>query len=110
MAYDESLADRIREAVGARADYREIRMFGGLCWTVNTHMAAGVIRDELMLSVGKEGVADALARGAHEMTMGERTMAGMVGVTAPSDEDLGTWIGPAVDRALARTPKPPKRR
>ncbi len=44
MAYDEELAGRIRAAVEAAtgpAGYREIKMFGGLCWTVNTHMAVG---------------------------------------------------------------------
>ena len=45
MTYDEGLADRIRSAVEAAAGsagYREIKMFGGLCWTVNTHMAVGI--------------------------------------------------------------------
>jgi len=111
MAYDESLADRIREAVGARADYREIRMFGGLCWTVNTHMAVGVADDDLVVHVGKDGVAGALEDGARPATMGERTMGGVVLVSAadlPDAESLDAWVSPAVERALARPPKPPK--
>jgi len=32
MAYDETLADRIRRAVGPRADVTEKKMFGGLAF------------------------------------------------------------------------------
>ena len=60
MAYDEELAARIRLALGERADFEEIKMFGGLAFMVNTHMACGVIREDLMLRVGKENHADAL--------------------------------------------------
>ena len=111
MAYDEGLAERIRTAVGARAEAREIAMFGGLCWTVNTHMAVGVGDDDLMVHVGKDGVAEALKDGARPATMGERTMGGVVLVAAadlPDAESLDAWVGPAVERALARPPKPPK--
>jgi len=118
MAYDDILAARIRDAVGRAAveaghEPREIAMFGGLCWTVNTHMAVGVIRDELMVSVGKDGVDAALVRGARHGMMGERTMAGIVLVAAPDVADearLDAWVGPAVARAVSKPPKPPKPR
>ncbi|GGD28979.1 TfoX/Sxy family protein [Nocardioides daphniae] len=112
MAYDEVLAQRIREAVGAAAGddgYREIRMFGGLCWTVNTHMAVGTAGDDLMVHVGKEGVDPALGQGARRATMGERTMGGVVLVAAddlPDRASLDAWVRPAVERSLARPPKP----
>jgi len=118
MAYDESLAERIRAAVGraaGAAGYREIRMFGGLCWTVNTHMAvgtgAGEAGSDLMVYVGTDGVDDALATGARRATMGERTMGGVVLVAEadlPDDADLDAWVAPAVARALARPPKAAK--
>lgn len=66
MAYDEELAGRIREAVASAAGpagYREITMFGGLCWTVNTHMAVGTGEQDLMVHVGTDGVQDALSQG-----------------------------------------------
>ncbi|WP_460794706.1 hypothetical protein [Nocardioides pacificus] len=114
MAYDEGLAARIREAVDAAAGsagYREIKVFGGLCWTVNTHMAVGTGEQDLMVHVGKEGVAAALDRGALPATMGERTMGGVVLVattTLPDAAALDAWVGPAVQRALAKPPKRPK--
>jgi len=42
MAYDEGLAERVREVIATRAEADEIKMFGGLCFMVNTHMAVGV--------------------------------------------------------------------
>jgi TfoX/Sxy family transcriptional regulator of competence genes len=114
MSYDEGLAERIRVAVDAAAGatgYREIKMFGGLCWTVNTHMAVGASDDALMVHVGKDGVADALEHGARPATMGERTMGGIVLVAAadlPDTDALHAWVGPAVERAQAKPPKQPK--
>lgn len=115
MAYDEQLAARIRAAVAhAAADdgHREIAMFGGLCWTVNTHMAVGTGGDDLMVHVGTDGVEEALGQGARRATMGERTMGGVVLVDAADvadDQALAAWVGPAVERARARPPKPARR-
>lgn len=115
MTYDEGLADRIRAAVQAAAGpagYREIKMFGGLCWTVNTHMAVGTGDDALMVHVGKEGVQQALEHGARPATMGERTMGGVVLVAAadlPDADSLDAWVGPAVERARTKSPKKSKK-
>jgi hypothetical protein len=114
VAYDEELAVRIRAAVADAAGptgYREIAMFGGLCWTVNTHMAVGTGASDLMVHVGKEGLEEALANGARPATMGDRTMGGVVLVAAadlPDADALAAWVGPAVERAQARPPKKSK--
>ncbi len=39
MAYDEDLADRIRELVGGGAPFTERRMFGGLAFLIGGNMA-----------------------------------------------------------------------
>lgn len=78
MTYDEDLVERIRAAVDAAAGpvgYREIKMFGGLCWTVNTHMAVGAGDDDLMVHVGKDGWPETLWRGPRR-TAGRRGQAG----------------------------------
>lgn len=111
MTYDDAMADRIRAALARRTESTEIAMFGGLCWTVNTHMAVGLVRDDLMVHVGNEAYDDALAGGARPAAMGRRTMRGIVLVGAadlPDEESLDAWVGPAVERALAKPPKPPK--
>jgi TfoX/Sxy family transcriptional regulator of competence genes len=42
MAYDENLADRVRELIGAEAAVAERSMFGGLAFLVDGHMAVAV--------------------------------------------------------------------
>lgn len=112
MPYDHALADRIRAEVTAAAGrdgFREIPMFGGLCWTVNTYMAVGTGENDLMVHVGATGVDEALARGARPATMGERTMGGVVIVAAedlPDAQSLAAWVRPAVERAQARVGRP----
>lgn len=110
MAYSEALADRVRGVIGA--DHGEIKMFGGLAFMVNTHMAVGLTGDDLMFRVDKEEYDAALARGAEPMRMGERTMAGMVrvpGALVASEDALEEWVSRAVSDALSRPPKPAKR-
>lgn len=51
-------------------------MFGGLTFIVNTHMACGIVKDDLMVRVGKDGHVAALARGAHVMDFTRRPMRG----------------------------------
>ncbi len=114
MTYDEDLADRVRAAVKGAAGptgYREIRMFGGLCWTVNTHMAVGAGGNDLMVHVGKDGIDEAREHGARSAAMGERTMGGVVLVAAADLQGPGAldaWVGPAVERARAKPPKKSK--
>jgi hypothetical protein len=111
MTYVEGLATRIRTAVDAaagQAGFKEIKMFGGLCWTVNTHMAVGTNDNDLMVYVGKDGVDGALRRGARPATMGGRTMGGVVLVSAadlPDQTALDAWVGPAVKQAREKPPK-----
>ena len=45
MAYDEQLAERVREAIGARDGVTERKMFGGIGWMVAGNMAVGVMSD-----------------------------------------------------------------
>jgi TfoX/Sxy family transcriptional regulator of competence genes len=111
MAYDEQLADRVRAALAERTDFEEKKMFGGLAFMVNTHMACGMIRDDLMIRVGKDHYDEALGRGAQPMQMGERVMRGMVMVPGPdvaADDALAAWMDQAVAIARAEPPKPPK--
>lgn len=111
MAYDDALAARVRDVITPLAEAGEIKMFGGLTFMVNTHMAVGLVRDQLMLNVGRDGVDGAVAAGASPMRMGERVMAGMVSVPADAvgtQLELESWVQPAVMRALAKPRKKPR--
>ena len=97
---DQALAGRIRQVLGPRPEVTERRMFGGLAFLVNGHMCCGINGEDLMLRVGPEGQADALARpGARPMDFTGRPLRGFVYVDASgyrTPSALASWI----DRAL----------
>ena len=112
MAYDEALAGRVRGALASRTDFEEKAMFGGLAFMVNTHMACGSVRDDLLVRVGKENHEAAIARGAREMDVTGRPMRGMVvvpGSALTTDKALDEWVDQAVAFARSDPAKPPKR-
>lgn len=51
MAYDELLADRIREALENTPNVYEKKMFGGLCFMVDDKMCVGVVKDDMMCRI-----------------------------------------------------------
>ena len=102
VAYDEEVADRLREAFAtADVTHDEREMFGGLAIMVRGHMTVGVIGGELMVRVGKDAHEDALAQPhARPMDFTGRPMGGYVYVAPEGfedDEDLAAWV----QRALA---------
>ena len=54
MSYDEGLAERVREALCARTDVSEMRMFGGIAFLVRGHMCVGIVKENLMVRVGPD--------------------------------------------------------
>ena len=60
MAYDERLADRVRELLSERTDVTERRMFGGLTFMVAGHMCCGIHGDELILRLAPTAEETAL--------------------------------------------------
>ncbi|MEV5910980.1 TfoX/Sxy family protein [Streptomyces chartreusis] len=96
MAYDEGLAQRIRERLGGRTEITEKRMFGGIAFLVHGNMAVGVSGDDLMVRVGPDGTEAALARpGTRIFDMTGRPMKGWIlvaGDALAEDYVLGAWI------------------
>jgi len=62
MAYDESLAERIRRALGPEAEFTEKKMFGGLAFLSQGKMFCGIVNDDLMVRVGPSQFEEALAQ------------------------------------------------
>lgn len=109
MAYDEKLADRVREVLKRKRGISEKKMFGGLAFLVSGHMACGVIGKELMVRVGPDAYDAALKKaGAREMDFTGRPMKGMVYVgprafrSAPS---LKAWVEQGLSYARSLPPK-----
>ncbi len=96
MAYDEGLAQRIREALADDAGLTERRMFGGIAYMLHGNMAVGISGDELMVRVGPEAYDDALAQPhARVFDMTGRVMRGWVVVEAEGiadDAALNAWV------------------
>jgi len=104
MAYDEELANRVRELVGREPGIAEKRMFGGLAMMLNGHMAV-VIRGKGGLMVRVDPVqSDRLAgeRGAQTTEMKGRPMRGWITVepaACTKTTDLRRWVDRGVSYA-----------
>jgi hypothetical protein len=111
MAYDEQLADRIRRAFGARKDFTERRMFGGLAFLYRGRMCCGIVGNDLMVRIPDDEF-DTVIRRRHvrPMDFTGRPLRGFVYVSPPAFRTaaaLRTWLarGERVAREKAATPK-----
>jgi TfoX/Sxy family transcriptional regulator of competence genes len=112
MAYDEGLVQRIREQLEDDPRVSEKKMFGGIVFFVSGNMAAGTLKDELMVRVGPDGHDDAIAQPhARAMDFTGRTMRGFVQV-APAgfeeDADLRAWLARGIAFAEKHEQKKPR--
>lgn len=109
MAYDETLADRVREALGPRPELSERKMFGGLCLMAGGHMFCGILGDELMLRLGPDGAEAALDRPhVRPMDFTGRPMKGMVYVEPAGfrgEQALLGWLDLALGFCATLPPK-----
>jgi TfoX/Sxy family transcriptional regulator of competence genes len=110
MAYDERLADRVRDVLAVRPDLTERKMFGGIAFMLGGNMAAGVRGEELIVRLSHEEVERVLLEdGVRPFEMsGTRTAKGFV-LVAPdaivSDADLAGWVDAGADYAQSLRPK-----
>ena len=112
MAYDEELAERVRAALDDVEGVAEIKMFGGLCFTVGGNMAVGVSHDDLLVRMSPEDGDAALAEtGVRLMEIGSRTSRGFLSVApeaTKTDRKLRAWVDRGVGFASSLPPKKPK--
>jgi TfoX/Sxy family transcriptional regulator of competence genes len=101
MAYNEKLADRARAALKGTRGLAERKMFGGLCFTINGNMVAGVVDERLMLRVGPENHPAVLKlKHAQPMDFTGKPMKGMVYVAPEGCKTAAATKG-WIKRALA---------
>ncbi len=109
MAFDEGLAQRIREYFQGHTLAEEKRMFGGLGFLLSGNMCVGVMGDEMVVRVGPPNYTAALARPhARPFDFTGRAMQGWVMVGADGlaeDEDLHSWLVRGEQFASALPPK-----
>lgn len=106
MAFDEAIAAKVRSAMAGMElrpgeERGEMKMFGGLCFTLNRKMVVGVRTPWLLVRMTDEEFEAAMADGlAEPMSVGNRTMPNFAYIPdATSDDEvvLANWIEGSVN-------------
>jgi TfoX/Sxy family transcriptional regulator of competence genes len=110
MPYDESLAERIRSLLAAEKGVTEKKMFGGLGFMVDGHMAVAAASDGgAMLRVDPDTFADLLGHeGVTPMEMRGRPMTGWLHLdpaAVTTDESLAAYVARGVAFVHTLPPK-----
>jgi TfoX/Sxy family transcriptional regulator of competence genes len=107
MAYDEDIADRLREMLAGEPNLTEQKMFGGLAFLINGNMAVAASgQGGVLVRVDPAESDELVARtSAHPMEMRGRPMQGWLRVDAEdvaTEDQLGEWAsrGTAYARSL----------
>src|SRR3954452_7024365 len=100
MAFDESLAARIRDALSRKKGVEEKKMFGCICFLLNGNALAGVWKDRLIARLGPdEGEAALWEPHVRAFDITGRPMRKWVAVEpggVEDDDQLKEWIQMAV--------------
>ncbi len=110
MAFDEDLADRIRELVALERGVTEKRMFGGLAFLINGHLAVSASRlGGLLLRVDPDDTHALVSKPhAAPFEMRGRPMNGWLRVDAEgvhTKRQLERWVARGVGYARSLPPK-----
>jgi len=108
MAYDELLADRIRNIFNEKNTlFIEKKMFSGLCFMVDDKMCCGIHFDKkknmdlLMARIGEDASPEALEdKACHPMDFTGRPMRGYVFISPDgfdADDELSKWLQLCLD-------------
>jgi hypothetical protein len=102
VAYDEDLANRIRELIGAEPDLSEKKMFGGLAFLIGGNMAVSASGQGGLLLRCDPEETDALVEKPHaeRFVMRGRAMDGWLRV-APEGVRTRRQLEPWVKRSVA---------
>src|SRR5581483_470802 len=101
MAFDETLAARIREALARKKGVEEKKMFGCVCFLINGNALAGVWKDRLIARLGPdEGEAALREPHVRAFDITRRPMRNWVAVEpegVEDDEQLYDWVQRALN-------------
>ena len=112
MAFDEGLAQRLREALENYEGIAEKKMFGGIAFMSREYMFLGIVGEVLMARVGADNYENTLSRPhVRVMDFTGKPMKGYVFVDPPgfeSDADLSDWVQVCHRFVQSLPPKKPK--
>lgn len=115
MAYDEKLADRVREIIAVHhKKVTEKKMFGGLCFMVNDKMCVGVEKERLMVRLDPEKQDEVMEKeGAKPMDFTGKVMKGYVFVdieALTTKKKLDYWMNLALEYNKKAKPSKKKKK
>jgi hypothetical protein len=109
MAYDEGLAQRVRDIMFDEDGLVEKKMFGGVGFMLNGNMACGVNKEDLIVRVGPEQYEQAVMHpNTRPFDITGRPMKGWVMISPAgvnADEDLQDWVAQGTNFARTLPPK-----
>lgn len=101
MAYDENLANRVREKFVGLPNVEEKEMMGGLTFMYNSKMCVGIIKDELMCRIDPTLHETVIEKpGCRTMDFTKRPMIGYIMIDEngmKTQADFDYWINLALD-------------
>ncbi len=96
MAFDEKLAERIRQRLGQRPGLTEKKMFGGFAFLLNGNMCCGVHGQEMIVRLDPQQIDQALSEPhVRRFDLTGRPMKGWILVDLKglgTDAELGRWV------------------
>ncbi len=109
VTYDADLADRLRDVLSHQAGVTQKRMFGGLAFLVDGHLAVSASSQGGLLLRVDPAETDALVEDprASRFVMQGREMSGWLRVDldgSASDDELDRWVDQGVDYARSLGP------
>lgn len=109
MAFNATLADRIRAELGTRAGLTEKQMFGGIAFLLQGNVCCGVRGDEMIVRLDPEQTEKTLAeKGTRIFDITGRPMKGWILVSASAltpKSALSKWVRRGVAYAGSLPPK-----
>ena len=103
MAYNQNLAQRVRDELQDAPGFQEKKMFGGVGFLVQGNMACGVHGEDLIIRVGKDNYVKALDQShTRPFDMTGKPMSGWIVVVpqgVQTKSDLREWVKQGVEFA-----------
>ena len=114
MAYDEKLADRVRDGLAPRRGVTEQKMFGGIGFMLNGNMCTGVHGNDLIVRLdGPHAEAARKEKHAGAMVFSNGMVPKGLVLVAPAGvktkPQLDAWLKRAIDFAGSLPPKTKKK-